>query len=80
VQTPRGDASRCTCQFSRQNKIKSYLSGLVGILALKVLIDKPLVEKGDEGIRVDVGRKVELAMRCVDSPFLLEFGGCLWVI
>lgn len=65
--------------FSWQKK-KSYLSGLLGILALKVLVDEALVEEGDEGVRVDVGRKVELAMWCVDSPFLLEFGSCLWVI
>jgi hypothetical protein len=54
--------------------------GLVGILPLEVLVDESLVEEGDKGVCVDVGRKLELAMWCVDSPFLLEFGGCLWVV
>ena len=64
----------------RKREKKTYLLGLLGILPLKVLIDKALVEKGDEGVGANMGRKVELAMWCANSPFFLEFGGCLCVI
>lgn len=53
--------------------MKAYL--LAHIVALQRMVEKPPVDDGDQRMALDMRRKVEVSVRLLDVPLLLEFGG-----
>lgn len=50
------------------------------MLALESAVNEPAINEGYQGVALDVTGEREFAMRLLDMPFLLEFGGGFTVV
>lgn len=50
------------------------------MISLESMVAETLVDDGDQRVALNVPRKVEMPMRFVDVPFLLELGSCLSIV
>lgn len=49
-------------------------------LSLIIFVDEALIQKRYQRIRIDMGGELELPLRLVDPPLLLQLGGRLSII
>lgn len=48
--------------------------------SLIFFVNETFIQKGHQGVHIDMGREIELLMGCLDPPLLLEFGGSFPIV
>lgn len=66
------------------SKIKTLVStntyAFACLLTLDGVVEQAAVDDRDESVALDVGRKLQVAVRFADVPFFLELGGGFTII